>query len=107
MTGEQLVGTSTKELEAMSDEQLLAWVTPILQYTRPKEENIIKEVPKPPKEPKVKKEKKVKVKKEDKDQLLLDTLAEQIALLTQNEASKKSEELKDQLIKISKEQHEN
>jgi hypothetical protein len=35
MTGEQIVGITTEELEAMSDEQLLAYFQPILKITRP------------------------------------------------------------------------
>lgn len=35
MTGEQIVGISTEELEAMTDEQLLAFFKDILVITRP------------------------------------------------------------------------
>jgi len=37
MTGEQICQISTEELEAMSDEQLLAYFAPILKITRPSE----------------------------------------------------------------------
>lgn len=49
MTGEQIVGTSTEHLESLNDDQLLEWVMPLLEATRPKPENLTPEEPKPKK----------------------------------------------------------
>lgn len=77
MTGEQIVKTSTEELEKMDDNALLEWVKPILEFHRPLPENIIPPVVKAPKEKKPKKEK-AQEEPINKDQLSMEDILAQL-----------------------------